>query len=266
MHRPTNPPHADPEKKMHPASPEHETASIARRASRPTQLQTWLGGPATLGLSQRPRWSILGFFVAADAALIVIHVVNVVTIKTQFLRINVEFGLGEIFQYGKFLVISFAMALLARRSRQVGPALWGLIFAYLAADDAFAIHEAFGRSLARWWGLEEGAIISQVGAGLTLGVVVGALAVTAYFAGGLSHRVAAVLGFGLVGLGFFAVGVDAFHGLEFVSESRYLNIATRLVEEGGEMLAASFLVAFALMVMADQPSRRDQGPAVAPEN
>ena len=101
---------------------------------------------------------------------------------------------------------------------------------------------------------------------MTLGVVVGALAVTAYFAGGLSHRVAAVLGFGLVGLGFFAVGVDAFHGLEFVSESRYLNIATRLVEEGGEMLAASFLVAFALMVMADQPSRRDQGPAVAPEN
>ena len=213
------------------------TDAAAGRSARPgsglARLMTSLGDGATLGLTQRPRWSIFGIFVAVDVALIATHIVNVVTAKHPFLMINLELSLGEFFQYGKFLTIAFVMVVLMRRSRQPGPALWGLIFVYLAADDALAIHEAIGRGLARRWGLAEGATVSQVGAGLALGFVIAAVAVAAYTAAGLSHRVSAAFGIGLVGLGFFGVGVDALHGLQLVSENRWLNTAVRLVEEGG---------------------------------
>jgi hypothetical protein len=229
---------------------EKSTTTTGSRSA-PARIKKWLGDGTTLGLSKPPRWSLLGWFLAADALLIVAHVINAATFKQDFLRINLEFSLGESFQYAKFLTIAVVMVLLYRQSRRMGPALWGLVFAYLAVDDAFALHEAFGRALARWWGVAEEAAVSQVGAGFTLGLAIGAIVVAAYYAGGLRRRVTAVLVVGLVGLGFFGVGVDFIHGLEVVSENRFLNIAVRIVEEGGEMLVASFLVAFALMVGID---------------
>ena len=244
----------------------NKTTTAPRPGTSLTGLRTWLGDAATFGLSQQPRWSILGVFMAADLTLIATHIVNVLTVKLPFLMINLEFGLGESFQYGKFLTIAFVMVVLVRRSRQAGPALWGLIFLYLAADDALALHEAIGRDLARRWGLADGATISQVSAGLALGLAIAAVAITAYIVGGLRRRVSAVFGIGLIGLGFFGVGVDAVHSLQVVSDNRWLNTFVRLVEEGGEMLVASFLVAFALMVLLDTRSRRWREPAVAAAN
>lgn len=230
---------------------DHQRGDLARVTSTRARSWSWLGNPATFGLREQPRWSVLWILLAVDFTLIAAHIVNAVTVKQRLLYINLEFGLGESFQYAKFLTVVVVMVVLARRLHRAGPALWGLVFLYLAADDALAIHEAVGRALAGRWDLAEGAIVSQVAAGLVVGLAVLILATLAYRVSGLRRRVSAVFGVGLIGLGLFGVGVDGIHGLPAVADNRWLNVGVRLIEEGGEMLVASFLVAFALLVVRD---------------
>ena len=156
--------------------------SNTRRGHR--RLRPWLSEPVNLGLSRQPRWRWLVWLLAVDLALVVIHIINRATLDSRFLRIDIEFGLGEIYQYGKFILIAVIMADLARRSRGLSPLLWALVFAYLALDDALALHESIGANFARVLGSEPGAPGIQVLADLTVTAGLGVVVLLAFKGGG----------------------------------------------------------------------------------
>ena len=228
--------------------------SNTRRGHR--RLRPWLSEPANLGLSRQPRWRWLVWLLAVDLALVVIPIINRATLDSRFLRIDIEFGLGEIYQYGKFILIAVIMADLARRSRGLSPLLWALVFAYLALDDALALHESIGANFARVLGSEPGAPGIQVLADLTVTAGLGVVVLLAFKGGIPGRRSATVLVVGLLTFGIFAGGVDVLARIDPVLERRAVRGAFAVVEEGGELLVISSTMWFVLMMRREFAFRR----------
>ena len=64
------------------------------------------------------------------------------------LRIDIEGGYGEVFQYTKYLWAAILLAWFAAKNRAWHFASWSIVFLYFLADDSFAIHETLGASVA----------------------------------------------------------------------------------------------------------------------
>ena len=131
-------------------------------------MKSWLNEPENLALREPPGWKTLQAFVAVDLALIIVHVVNRATVDYRFPRIDIELGLGEIYQYGKFAVLVAVMVDVSRRSHTWSPLLWSLVFAYLLVDDALGLHEALGAVFGRALDRPPGETSIQILANLTI--------------------------------------------------------------------------------------------------
>jgi hypothetical protein len=123
--------------------------------------------------------------------------------------------------------------------------VWAGLFGYLLLDDAFALHEAFGRSAASLVSLPTvgsvrpehmGELLFYVAMGLVFAGVLAA-ALRNGDTAGRSLSVALALPFAV--LVFFGVVVDVLHSLVRDRSYRY---AAGIIEDGGEMLAMSALV------------------------
>jgi hypothetical protein len=163
--------------------------------------------------------------------------------------VTTERGYGEWFQYAK----AAAVALLLLRARGKSPVVfvWAGLFAYLMVDDAFAVHESFGRFAAPVLGLPAiGSLRPEQMGELLFYAVIGLVFITALAVllrggdpEGRSLSVALALPFTL--LVFFGVVMDMLHSLARDSSYRY---ATGVIEDGGEMVAMSVLVALVYRV------------------
>lgn len=170
--------------------------------------------------------------------------------STRVFYLDTELSYGEVVQYFEFawLVILVGIYALEHRSWQV--AMWLPAFAYFLADDALMIHERLGRRLADAYGLQEtlGPQGLELGQHLVSGLA-GILLLIPLVAGYVRGRPSSrwiYRGFlVLVGvLLFFGIVVDGLHVLLIENPRRgdWLGF----IEDGGEMLAASAMVAFAL--------------------
>ena len=184
---------------------------------------------------------------SADAALIWADVLlHEGVLENRRFSITRERSFGEIFQYFKALVL--AVLLLTGAPRSPGSVFWGLLFGIFFVDDAFAVHEQAGLWFARAVALPTlgSARPEQVGEAILLAagglLVLIALANVIRHGGPPSREISRRLLPGLALLAFFGVGVDLLHSTIGDPGIRY---AVGLLEDGGEMIAATFLVASA---------------------
>ncbi|MPV39054.1 hypothetical protein [Georgenia subflava] len=204
---------------------------------------------------------LLVLLLVADVVLIVLHVgFRVNGTSSWYFDLSAERGWGEAFQYLKQLwsVILLAAAWWTSRSPVI--VAWALVTAYFLADDAGGIHEGVGRWVinnylfAPGFGdqrtqLVEVLWMAGVGALLALTVL-------------LTHRRSAaaeravswrlVVLFGL--LIFFGVIVDGL-ALAFDDGGTVDQILV-VVEDGGELLVLSVVIAYLLGLAENRPDRR----------
>ena len=158
--------------------------------------------------------------------------------------VTTDRGFGEWFQYTKTGTI-FLLLLSARR-RIAGASAWAALFAYLLVDDALMLHERVGVMLAAALALPQIQAIRPEQAGELLFYT----ATGAAFAGWLvpavwrgdpgSRALSATLALPVALLVFFGAAMDVAHSLLRGHPYRY---AVGLIEDGGEMIAMSVVVA-----------------------
>lgn len=158
--------------------------------------------------------------------------------------VTTERGYGEWFQYIK----AAAVALMLLRSRRRSPAAlaWAGLFIYLLLDDAFALHEAFGLFAASkfaWPAIgparpeQIAELLIHAGVGLAF---IGSLAAILRRGDVASRSLSVALSAPFALLVFFGAAVDILHSYARDTPYRY---AAGVIEDGGEMVAMSLLVA-----------------------
>src|SRR5690606_33827015 len=96
---------------------------------------------------------LLFLLLAADAAFVLLHVVNENTslFENRMYSVDRDRGYAEFFQYVKLYWIVLTLALLLWRTRSAVYAAWVVVFGYLLLDDAAQIHERGGELIAGLW-------------------------------------------------------------------------------------------------------------------
>ncbi|MGC9471431.1 MAG: hypothetical protein ACP5D1_07795 [Bacteroidales bacterium] len=157
-----------------------------------------------------------------------------------------EMGYPELFQYIKWLWVVILLLYMMVSNRSLRYAAWGLLFAFLLADDVFMLHEVWGSRLAP---LLTGIFITglrkqDIGELLVLAMVILALLIPVWLAcrnGSASfRRMSADLFLLLLILFFFGVILDPVHAV--LRSNPAAEFILGVAEDGGEMVAASFIV------------------------
>jgi hypothetical protein len=162
------------------------------------------------------------------------------------LRIDIEGGYGEVFQYTKFLWTAILIGWFAAKNRAWRFTSWSIVFLCFLADDSLAIHETLGALVAASVNFElpRGVAPVDFGEFATLVSAAAALAILVFAAqlgAGRNVKHAFMELAALVALlGFFGVAMDLLHG--FLGADPKLDFMMGTLEDGGEMIAASLLV------------------------
>lgn len=211
-----------------------------------------------------PFRSVLLFFIAIDLCLILIHSLGWVSFRfgwtvelPRLWRISEDRALPEDFNYLKWALISVSLIIIAIRDRWVIPFVWALVFLMILADDSLQIHETIGWHIGERLGLdvrfhlkppEQGELFVFAVMGLSVVFLVG-FSLTK--AGASSRRLSTLYSLIIVALAFFGVVLDVIHqGIVNFADvnpsAAFFKHLFALLEDGGEMLVASFAVAFTL--------------------
>lgn len=208
--------------------------------------------------------SLLVILLAIDCAFIAANVLAVLAVDTAlidhvplWLKITEDRQPPEDFNYLKWLVIIAALGWQALRDRWLAPGLWALVFALVFADDAFQLHEGLGDTLSGALGVVDGALITAHDLGeilvfASLGTVTVLIALVLILRKDpASRHMNSTYLMVIIGLGVFGVGIDALHSvISHLTGSSGLATALQqflgMVEDGGEMLVASFATATTL--------------------
>jgi hypothetical protein len=186
-----------------------------------------------------------------DVFFSILHIINEYTLQTSLFDITVDRKLPEIFQYLKFIAICLFLQHGAAKQSQWRFYPWILFFTYLLLDDSIKIHEKCGKLLAKLpdstpsFGLSMHSF-SELAVSVIAGSILIIPLLWAYLSGtrtfrAISHHLVLLVG----ALIFFGVVVDNV-GL-FRTHSALLN---DLIEDGGEMIAASLITWYAFKVAA----------------
>lgn len=212
---------------------------------------------------------VLVLLLVVDGGFLVAHGAHVYTTEIldrsrwYFLALDNDQGLAEIWQYGKFGFLVIVLAVLARRGRSAVLGAWAFSFAVLGADDMLELHERAGRVLS-----------DGDGAGQALGELLYLVAVGAVLlfiilvAWSRSPTATDRFAQALLGLGMFLVvvglGGDVVHSL--VDDQDVANQVGRYLEDGGELVVLSAVVAAVWGLRSTVPSRPDPGQSGSASN
>lgn len=203
-----------------------------------------------------PYRSTLTVLIAIDLVLIGLHIAMpwVPTLQgDRRFSIETDRGFSEMFQAGKWAAICALLLVSGARMRYWGYAAWALLFAYLLVDDWRSVHERWGLALSRAWTLPTPPFIRPADVGELL---VSAAAATAllpgialgWWCGTAAYRQAcADLVSLLLLLVVFGIGVDMLHVavMHLPGPKEVLAV----VEDGGELLVASAIVAYCVALL-----------------
>jgi hypothetical protein len=203
--------------------------------------------------------TVLLLLVAADLAFIVLHVLYVETslLRGRPFSLEADNGLPEAFQYVKQFWVALCMAAMFRRVRAVVYIGWTLVVTFLLLDDAFQFHEQVGEWLGRQYSLPVafGLRPDDIGELLFAGFIGGITTLLigfGYWRGNADARIVSrdmvLLMILLAGLG---VGVDILHVITYF-KAPLLAQFLLILEDGGEMLVVSAMVAYLVNVLTHQ--------------
>jgi hypothetical protein len=213
------------------------------------------GGPqadarAMPAVGATPARLLLGLLLAADGLFIVLHIAYRGEAR---LSLATDRGPAEIFQYVKEYWATALLLVLAVRHGAAVFVAWAAVFAYFLADDALMVHERIGKRLITW--LELSPVLGIRAQDVGEGIVSITAACVLLAAITLAHRRAGVLARSrsrtlvrlAAALVAFGVGVDVIH--EMIPRGSVYEVLT-VVEDGGEMLVMSIVVAFVFAAVA----------------
>jgi hypothetical protein len=196
-------------------------------------------------------------FILMNVLAIGAHQAGLIDAVPEAMRITQDGAIPEDFNYLKWAIIAISLAWLAVRDHWLAPLCWALVFAIILADDSLQLHEQLGAALSSWSGLPSSTYfyaddLGEILAFGAMGLVAFGIAAALFLRSGADGRALSLrYVFVIVVLGSFGVGVDAMHQLvshvtEGTSVAKLLSQLFGMVEEGGEMIVASFAVAMTL--------------------
>lgn len=208
-------------------------------------------GMQTLGVWRTPAGALLSLTALVDVLLIGFYVAQSLVGRPGgfVFDLGADRGYGEFFQYTKSLWAAVLLGTLWLQRRSGVYLGWALVCAYLLVDDAFTLHERAGWAIRDLvpgqpgWAVHAGELAFLAGVGISLLVI---LAATYSRASREDREISIVLAGLFAILVFFGVVLDAVHHLLFPSPA--LRSAFTTVEDGGEMLTLSLIVAFVFAV------------------
>ena len=193
--------------------------------------------------------TLLWLAVLTDLLFVALHLLHTYTAHAYDARfaIDLDRGFAEVFQYVKFYWMALLFGSMAVVRTSATYAGWALAMTYLGADDSMRFHERAGRYLAEQLALppmlglravDFGELFVTAAAGAVLLAVIAAGYLRAPAAQrALTRRMGALL----VALAFFGVFVDMVH-IEVMRAPPW-DVVLGLIEDGGEMLVASVMLA-----------------------
>ena len=221
---------------------------------------------------------VLLLCLTTDAVLILMHVLHLYSgvVPGPYYSIATDRGFGESFQYIKEGWIAAILLLMAMRTRSIQYACWGALFGLLAIDDLSAAREITAGAISAqlelgpMFGLRprdvgELLIFAAVGGVLVLPIVLGWL-----YAGPSARAFGRSMVLLLVVFGAFTLVFDVIAGVARAYPP--WNRLAAIVEEGGEMVVMSVILAFVFRTWHGNPdSGRQAGlvtelPRAAPGN
>jgi hypothetical protein len=194
---------------------------------------------------------VLVGLVVFDLMAIALHIYATVRQLDNFIYyIHLDHSYGEFYQYAKYVWIFLLIAFHAFENRSWRVAMWLPATAFFFVDDTLEVHERSGAWVREAFGLGpafglraqdvgELAFLGAAGLLITVPLVLGWI--------GADRRTRAIyLGFAaLVGvLAFFGIVVDGVH-MAFL-EYPLVRSVLSVLEDGGEMVAVTLMVVFAL--------------------
>lgn len=212
------------------------------------------------------RFKPLRFLLSLDLLFIALHLLVVTSageVSAFYNRFTVDrdHGFAELYQYLKFSLIAGLLGLLFVRRHAWTYAVWALIFAFALFDDALSLHENGGGFLVR--SLDIPSALGLRGQDFGELIVWGAVGVAALGALWASYKRAAPelrgvsrqLGCRFALLSFFGLVVDQVHSLTLGSSAALQQVFV-ILEDGGEMVVASLIVAFVWRLAAEKWGHR----------
>lgn len=219
-----------------------------------------------MSLLKKPHGQLLCALLATDFAFFVLHMSHSLTgiPADGGVAISRARGYPETLQYFKFFWTGLLFAFLWLRRHRLSYLLFGAAFGYLLVDDANELHENFGIWFDRAY--PNMSILSatpdHVGEAIALAVC-GSLVLAALVIGYLRlprdekpllKPVLWLLGC----FAFFVFIVDAIHA-PFYGYRWYTDRMFQFVEEGGEMITMSLILAYVLGVTTHLHNQTDDG-------
>lgn len=167
--------------------------------------------------------------------------------STLNLRLDMDFGYAERFQYFQYLSIATLLFISFFQQKRGVYLIWVLFFLLLFADDAFTIHEIFGAQLInnfdvpRFLGLRSQDIGELLVAAM-LGLLFLLPLVHTFIWGSRKGKEISIHFIVLIGVFlFFGIGVDMLHSL--LKEMPGSGALT-VIEDAGEMISCSLILVY----------------------
>jgi hypothetical protein len=224
---------------------------------------------------------VLSALVAIDLGMIVANGIAFVLHRKQaiaeiphWMDVAADWSLPEMFNYFKWLMIVVALLAIASRERAWSAVVWAAVFLMIFLDDAFQLHESLGTGLAasadfRNMAYFRGQDFGEIAIFGLMGLVVALLLIKHSPRKGtlsyvLAKRYLTIVG----GLVVFGVLVDAAHIVIQMMTAGYrygwpISYAIGLIEDGGEMVVASFAVAVTLVSVPGHDGADTQGSTLS---
>lgn len=215
-------------------------------------------GTATATRGAVPIW-FLAFMLSVDGAFVFLDILhrNGLLDDTRFL-LTTERGYGEIFQYFKFCALAAVLWVTAIRWRSIRSFGWVAFFVFLLIDDAWQIHERTGVMIAdagvvSGFGKLRPSDIGELLFFLVPAIVAVGLAFLVWTHGSRRERsLGTVVLTGVALVAVFGVGADVLHSL--ARRTPWQGVAA-VIEDGGELLSTSLLLALVVGAIWPGPSK-----------
>jgi hypothetical protein len=229
------------------------SAAVARYARRLSHALSEATSTLIAVLRGGPGALILRLLVALDVALISLHIVKWAggARGTNYFLITADRSYGEFAQYGKMLWVALLLMALWRVWRTPFFLASAAVACYALADDALTLHERVRDYVPVTLPPEYAPLQMHVQEALFLlatgTVLLVPFAVTYFRTPAAARTTARPVALLFFVIAFFAVVVDLVHML---GDAAWYLDTMAVVEDGGEMLAASVLTAFLFSTVA----------------
>ena len=190
-----------------------------------------------------------------DVALIVLHLVNywrpIGDHNAFYLEDNNSYA--ELYQNIKWVAMILLSMLIAHSTDNKKYYSWTVIFLFLFLEDVFRVHQEvasfisayfFSGMATRQWKLLEILIASAIGL-----IVIAPLVWNYIKAETLFKQRSKIVIALLIMLVFFGIGMDQAHRLYFIWKSWKREFIVGIIEDGGEMITATYLLAYQAMLI-----------------